>query len=82
MDARLMTDADLLEITGKQRHSQQAEWFRLQFGVEIRRRSDGRIVVTWATFEALQAKKTGTLPGATLSVEERPPVYPLRHAGT
>ncbi|MDR6383990.1 DUF4224 domain-containing protein [Paraburkholderia caribensis] len=75
-----MSDDDLRDVTGKKRHSKQAEWFRHQFGIEVPKRHDGSIVITWATFEALQNKKVGTLrvdPGIPL---ERPPVYPLRRA--
>jgi Domain of unknown function (DUF4224) len=80
MDSRLMNDEDLLEITGKKRHSKRAEWFKNQFGVEVPRRADGSIVITWATFEALQGKKVGTLFVDPAIGRERPPVYPLRRA--
>lgn len=65
MDARLMSDDDLKTVTGKVRYTKQFEWFKRTFGVEPARSANGRPVVTWATFEALQAKKAGlAAPGA------------------
>lgn len=55
----LMTPIDLERITGKKRYSKQAEWFKRQFGVDLPRRDDHSIVLTWATYEALSAKKVG-----------------------
>lgn len=58
-DTRLMSRADLVEITGKTRYSKQAEWFKDRFGIDVTRRGDGSIVIAWATFLALDAKKAG-----------------------
>jgi hypothetical protein len=59
MDARLMSDDDLKAVTGMVRYTKQMAWFKRTFGVEPARSSNGRPVMTWATFEALQAKKAG-----------------------
>lgn len=59
MNARLMTPADLVEVTGKKRYAKQAEWFKEQFGIAVVRRGNRSIVMTWATYEALAAKKAG-----------------------
>lgn len=62
-DTRLMSRADLVEITGKTRYSKQAEWFKNRFGIDVTRRDDGSIVIAWATFLALDAKKAGIVTG-------------------
>lgn len=62
-DRRMLTADDLIEITGKTRYAKQAEWFKDQFGVDVARTASGKLVVTWATFEALNAKKTGLSAG-------------------
>jgi hypothetical protein len=67
-----MTTADLERVTGKKRYSKQAEWFKSQLGVDVMRCGDGSPVVTWATFEALQAKKMGLMTAPTQ--EERAPL--------
>jgi hypothetical protein len=59
MSDRLMTLAELERVTGKKRYGKQAEWFKEQFGINVVRCGDGSPVVTWATFEALQAKRAG-----------------------
>lgn len=59
MNARLMSDEDLVRVTGKRRYTKQAEWFAAQFGISVSRAADGKLVMTWATFEALNAKKAG-----------------------
>ncbi|NOV26866.1 DUF4224 domain-containing protein [Cupriavidus necator] len=78
MDTRLMSEQDLRDVTGKKRHSAQAAWFSLHFGVTPVQRADGRIILTWAAFEALQAKRAGVLPGA--ATPGRTPLIPLRKA--
>jgi hypothetical protein len=70
MSDRLMTTAELERVTGKKRYTKQVEWFREQFGITVVRCGDGSPVVTWATFEALQAKKAGLASGPIK--EERP----------
>jgi hypothetical protein len=59
-----MSEEELVRITGKRRHSKQAEWFKAQFGIDVVRAGDGKLIVTWATFEALNAKKNGIGLGA------------------
>jgi hypothetical protein len=59
MMARLMTPDDLLDVTGRKRHSAQARWFRQQFSIDVAQRANGSIVMTWETFEAVQARKAG-----------------------
>lgn len=81
MDSRLISDHDLIEITGKKRCSRQAAWFKQQFGIDVVRRADGHIIITWAAFEALQARRAGIATGsATDPQQTRPAVYPLRRA--
>lgn len=70
MSDRLMSANDLARVTGKKRYGKQVEWFKLQFGINVVRCGDGSPVMTWATFEALQAKKAG-LASAPIK-EERP----------
>ncbi|WP_224786915.1 DUF4224 domain-containing protein [Pandoraea sputorum] len=63
MDSRLLSDADLVQITGKKRCSTQVSWFKQQFDIDVVTRANGHIIMTWATFEALMAKKVGVLVG-------------------
>lgn len=63
---RLMSPPDLQAITGAKRYSKQAEWFRLWFAVEVPRRDDGSIVMTWATYESLSARRVGIMPASSL----------------
>jgi len=67
MTARIMSPADLVEITGKKRYVKQAEWFKDQFGVPVSCRADGSVVMPWATYEALAAKKAGLTPSGASS---------------
>jgi hypothetical protein len=64
-----MTEDELVRVTGKRRHSKQAEWFKTTFGVDVVRAGDGKLIVTWQTFEALNAKKNGTVASAPAAVE-------------
>ena len=61
MSTRLMTPTDLEAVTGMKRYTKQADWFKRQFGIDVLRRADGSIVMTWATYEALAAGKAGIL---------------------
>ncbi|KVO11766.1 DUF4224 domain-containing protein [Burkholderia ubonensis] len=77
MSIGLMTPADLEQVSGKKRYSAQASWFRDQFGVDVPRRADGSIALTWEAFRMLTEKKLGLL-AADSRVEpvfERPPIY-------
>lgn len=65
MNDRMMTSEQLVEITGKRRFSKQAEWFKTNYGIDAVRRDDGSVVMMWATFEALNARKAGL--GATMA---------------
>lgn len=76
MSDRLMTAEDLERVTGKKRHSKQAEWFKEQFGTDVVRCGDGSLIVTWATFQALYDKKSGLANQAPQ--EQRPPLRALR----
>lgn len=76
MDNRLMSEQDLIDVTGKKRHSAQAAWFERQFGLRPVQRSDGRIILTWVAFELMQAKRTGTVAGETPAA--RPKLMPVR----
>ncbi|WP_429474693.1 DUF4224 domain-containing protein [Paraburkholderia atlantica] len=55
----MMTSDQLVDITGKRRFSKQAEWFKANYGVDVVRRDDGSVVMLWATFQALDARKAG-----------------------
>jgi hypothetical protein len=76
MDTRLMSEDDLRDVTGKKRHSAQAAWFKQHFGMLPVQRADGRIILTWAAFEGLQAKRAGVLAGPPQA--ERPALVPVR----
>lgn len=78
MDSRLLSDDDLVQITGKKRCSIQVAWFKKQFGIDVVTRANGHIIMTWATFEALLAQKAGLRPDD--SPPSRPPIYPIRKA--
>ena len=71
-----MNAEEIERVTGKKRFGKQAEWFKAQLGTDVVRCSDGSPVVTWATFEALQARKAG-LNNAP-APEQRPPLRALR----
>lgn len=58
-DNRLMTPQDLIEVTGKTRYSKQVAWFKARFNIDVTQRDDGSIVLAWATYLALDAKKSG-----------------------
>ncbi|WP_083254182.1 DUF4224 domain-containing protein [Pandoraea sp. ISTKB] len=74
MNSRLISDEDLVEITGKKRCSTQVAWFKQQFGIDVVTRANGHIIMTWATFEALSAKKAGVLSSSA------PPARPTLHS--
>ncbi len=59
MDNHLLTAEELKQITGMTRYSKQAEWFKLTFGVKVPCSFDGRPIISWASFEALNAKHFG-----------------------
>lgn len=58
-DRHLMTDEALVRVTGFVRYGKQAEWFKHEFGITVVRAADGKLVMTWALFDALQAKAAG-----------------------
>ncbi|KWO62647.1 DUF4224 domain-containing protein [Burkholderia territorii] len=79
MNNRLLSEQDLIDVTGKKRHSAQVAWFKLHFGLTPVTRADGRIIITWSAFEGLQAKRAGIgLPASGSG--ERPQLVPLRRA--
>lgn len=80
MDTRLMSEQDLIDVTGKKRHSAQVSWFKQHFGLTPVQSADGRIILTWAAFEGLQAKRAGVGPAASGANTERPPLMPVRRA--
>lgn len=71
-----MNAEEIERVTGFKWHSKQVEWFKAQLGTDVVRCSDGSPVVTWATFEALQARKAGL--NNTPAPEQRPPLRALR----
>lgn len=78
MDNRLMTEQDLQDVTGVKRHSAQMSWFKRHFGITPVQRADGRIILTWAAFEGLQAKRAGIIEGQQPAA--RPALQPIRRA--
>jgi hypothetical protein len=52
-----MSVEDLERLTHMKRYSKQVEWFKRHFRIDVATGSDGSPVITWATFEALQARK-------------------------
>lgn len=81
MNERLMSPEDLQHITGKKRHSAQAGWFKLHFGLTPVQSADGRIIITWSAFEGLQAKRAGIAePSGKPAAGDRPQRIPLRRA--
>ncbi|RQQ19690.1 DUF4224 domain-containing protein [Burkholderia stagnalis] len=71
MTERLMNEADLVRVTGKKRYTKQAEWFKATFGIDVVTAANGAVIMTWSTFESLQAKKAG-LAGDAPGTRERP----------
>lgn len=71
MSERLMNEADLVRVTGKKRYGKQAEWFKAMFGIDVVTAATGAVIMTWSTFESLQAKKAG-LAGDAPGTRERP----------
>ncbi|WP_316150497.1 DUF4224 domain-containing protein [Cupriavidus sp. BIC8F] len=61
MTQGLITETELVEITGLKRHNAQAAWFKRVFGFEPARRHCGRVILTWEAFNALQKKRCGVL---------------------
>lgn len=76
MDNRLMTEQDIQDVTGVKRHGAQMSWFKRHFGITPVQRADGRIILTWAAFEGLQAKRAG-ISGNSQSTA-RPALQPIR----
>jgi hypothetical protein len=64
MSERLMDAADIVRLTGLKRYSKQAEWFKTNFNIDVVRCADGSIVMTWAQFDALMARRAGIATGA------------------
>lgn len=67
MSDRLMTADEIERMTGWKRYTKQVQWFTEQFGVRVAVCADGSPVMTWANFNALNAKRLG------LSSPETPP---------
>jgi hypothetical protein len=70
MSEHLMTAEDLERVTGFVRYSKQVEWFKRELGVKVARSGDGRPVITWDTFTAIQKSRAGIT--AVPVEEERP----------
>ncbi|MGD7196545.1 DUF4224 domain-containing protein [Ralstonia pseudosolanacearum] len=80
IDNRLMSEKDLHDVTGLKRHSAQVNWFVTQFGVKPVQRADGRIILSWAAFEALQARRVCAASAVPAANNERPALIPVRKA--
>jgi len=81
MDSRLLSQKDIEDVTGKKRPSAQLDWFKRCFGFQPPQRADGRIILPWATFEALQARLAGVAQvgaAASLPPEARPMLARIR----
>ena len=76
-----MTPEDLEELTSKKRYSAQARWIQRAFRIEPLRRGDGRVMMTWETYRALEAKQAGVGPDTAPPVPDRPALRPVRFAG-
>jgi hypothetical protein len=74
-DDRLLSEAKLVEVTGKRRPHCQKAWFKAEFGVDLPANSK-RVIISWQLFEQLQAKRAGLLPSD--SPKDRPRVHLLR----
>ncbi|WP_081026007.1 DUF4224 domain-containing protein [Ralstonia solanacearum] len=79
-DNRLMNEKDLHDVTGLKRHSAQVNWFVTQFGVKPVQRADGRVILSWAAFEALQARRVCATSAVPATNNERPTLVPVRRA--
>lgn len=76
MSERLMSAEDLANATGFVRYSKQVEWFKRELRVDVVRRSDGSPVITWALFDALQAKRAGL--SSETAVKQRMPLRSIK----
>lgn len=72
---RLLSPEDLIRVTGKKRYGKQAEWFKATFGIDVVTAANGAVIITWSTFESLQAKKAGLACDAP-GTRERPALRP------
>ncbi|KWD81824.1 hypothetical protein WL77_11925 [Burkholderia ubonensis] len=79
MTERLLSEADLVRVTGKKRYGKQAEWFKATFGIDVVTAANGAVIMTWSTFESLQAKKAG-LAGDAPGTRERPALRSVHRA--
>lgn len=61
MSHGLISEQEMVEITGLKRPNAQAAWFMRAFGFEPVRRHTGRLILTWEAFNALQKKRCGVL---------------------
>jgi hypothetical protein len=59
MSDRLMTAEEIEQMTGWKRYSKQVQWFMDQFSVKVAVCADGSPVMTWANFNALNARRLG-----------------------
>ncbi|VWB69713.1 DUF4224 domain-containing protein [Burkholderia lata] len=79
MSERLMNEVDLVRVTGKKRYGKQADWFKSTFGIDVVTAANGAVIMTWSTFESLQAKKAG-LAGDTPETRARPALRSVHRA--
>ncbi|CAJ2952663.1 DUF4224 domain-containing protein [Burkholderia pseudomallei] len=70
MTERLMTPADLAIVTGKKRYTKQVDWFKATFGINVVTAANGAVIMTWSTFESLQAKRAGLVGHSETSTVE------------
>ena len=79
MSERLMNEADLVRVTGKKRYGKQADWFKATFGIDVVTAANGAVIMTWSTFESLQAKNAGRA-GDAPGTRERPALRSVHRA--
>lgn len=74
MSDHLMTPDALERVTGYKRKSDQASWFRRTFGIEPITAANGAVIMSWAIFDSLQARKNGLTSDSRSS--DRPALRP------
>lgn len=81
MNERLMTEADLLDVTGLKQNAARVRWFVTNYGVKPVQRADGSLILTWAAYEIMQARRAGgSVPANDPRASARPKLVPVGKA--
>lgn len=81
MNERLMTDADLLDVTGLKQNAARVRWFVTNYGVKPVQRADGSLILTWSAYEIMQARRAGgAMPANDAQPAARPKLVPVGRA--